>query len=106
MSNSAITGRWSPVTINVTPVNDAPIARDDSYRVVIDTQLEVDVENGLLSNDTDVDNDDNDLTVQVVEDAATGMLDVAPNGSFTYALGAGTVAVRRSAAVEVQAQAE
>ena len=84
-SDGELTSDPASVTINVVPANDAPIARDDVYLVIIDTELEVDFENGppvqtiLMPTNTV-----NELTVQVVEDVATGMLDVAADGSFTY----------------------
>ena len=44
------------VTITVTPVNDAPVAGDDSYSTDEDTPLTV-AAPGVLANDTDVDGD-------------------------------------------------
>ncbi|HCG6971580.1 TPA: tandem-95 repeat protein, partial [Vibrio parahaemolyticus] len=41
------------VTVNVTPVNDAPVAKDDIATIQEDTAVTIDV----LSNDTDVDGD-------------------------------------------------
>ncbi|MFW1545084.1 cadherin-like domain-containing protein, partial [Vibrio parahaemolyticus] len=41
------------VTVNVTPVNDAPVAKDDIATTQEDTAVTIDV----LSNDTDVDGD-------------------------------------------------
>jgi VCBS repeat-containing protein len=47
------TGNVATVTINVTPVNDAPVARSDATNTLEDTSVTIDV----LANDTDVDND-------------------------------------------------
>ena len=44
------------VTITVTPVNDAPVAVDDTLRPTEDTALTV-AAPGVLGNDTDVDGD-------------------------------------------------
>jgi|GEM_PF-4468922 len=44
------------VNINVTPVNDAPVANDDYYTMYEDTTLSVSAP-GILANDTDVEND-------------------------------------------------
>ncbi|HGS5852007.1 TPA: Ig-like domain-containing protein, partial [Vibrio parahaemolyticus] len=43
----------STVEVNVTPVNDAPVAKDDIATTQEDTAVTIDV----LSNDTDVDGD-------------------------------------------------
>ena len=44
------------MTITVTPVNDAPVAVDDSYSTDEDTPLTV-AAPGVLGNDSDVDGD-------------------------------------------------
>lgn len=72
------------VTILVGPnVQDAPIAVDDLYDGTEDEVLVVPVDDGLLANDVDVDVDDV-LTAAVESPPATGTLDLAPDGSFTY----------------------
>ncbi|MBX7448721.1 tandem-95 repeat protein [Mycolicibacterium sp. 3033] len=71
-SNTAI------VTITITPVNDAPVANNDTYTTNEDTAL-----NGnVISNDTDVDG--NTLTATVVTGPTHGTLTLNGNGSFTY----------------------
>ena len=55
-------GEPAAVSITVEPVNDAPVAADDSYTVLEDNQLTVQAA-GVLENDTDVDGDP--LTVLV-----------------------------------------
>ena len=45
------------VTITVNPVNDAPVATNDSYTTNEDTPLTVAAAAGVLANDTDVDGD-------------------------------------------------
>jgi VCBS repeat-containing protein len=69
------------VTIHVTCVNDAPVARDDSYTTDEDTPLVV-AKPGILGNDYDVDGDS--LTAVLVSGPAHGTLALNPDGSFTY----------------------
>lgn len=69
------------VNIDVTPVNDAPLANDDSYNATEDTPLTIDAP-GILVNDSDVDGDA--LTVVSSTDPANGTLTQNADGSFTY----------------------
>ncbi len=69
------------VTIRVSPVNDAPVARDDAFSVNEDGQLTV-AEPGVLGNDLDVEN--NALTVGLVAGPSHGSLALNGNGSFVY----------------------
>jgi VCBS repeat-containing protein len=69
------------VTIHVTCVNDAPVARDDTYTTDEDTPLVVSAP-GVLGNDYDVDGDP--LTSVLVSGPAHGALTLNPDGSFTY----------------------
>lgn len=70
------------VTINVSAVNDAPIALDDHYTVDRDTPLNVGVSTGVQANDGDVDGDT--LTIKVVSGAANGFLLLYGDGAFDY----------------------
>ena len=70
------------VTINVTPVNDPPVATNDAYAVDEGELLEV-VAPGVRANDVDADGDA--LTVSLVEGPQHGTLTLNPNGSFAYA---------------------
>jgi VCBS repeat-containing protein len=70
------------VTITVTPVNDSPIAGNNSYTTAEDTPLVVGVATGVLSNDVDVDGDP--LLVNLVTTVSHGTLVLNANGSFTY----------------------
>jgi len=77
VSNEAV------VTITVDPVNDPPVATDDFYQTDEDISLIVDVTNGVLANDTDVEMDP--LTAVLVStppNSASFTLD--PAGNFTY----------------------
>ncbi|MEO3761722.1 Ig-like domain-containing protein, partial [Mycobacterium sp. B14F4] len=66
------------VTITVTPVNDAPIAADDTATTTEDTPVTIDV----LANDTDPDADT--LTALVISGPTNGTLAPTPDGAFTY----------------------
>ena len=66
------------VTITVNPVNDGPVANDDSANTDEDTSVNIDV----LLNDTDVDGDD--LTVDSFTDPSNGTLVEENDGTFTY----------------------
>ena len=77
-------------TITVTPLNDSPVAGDDFYAVIPKQVLNVDVGQGLLANDSDVDTGDN-ITVDVATVVFTpagapvaSSLTVNADGSFTY----------------------
>jgi VCBS repeat-containing protein len=69
------------VTITVNPVNDTPVAQDDSYTTSEDTTLVIPAL-GILANDTDADGD----TLTAVLDSApsNGSLTLNADGSFTY----------------------
>ena len=70
------------VAITVNPVNDAPVANDDSYSTDEDNTLTVDVAGGVLSNDADVDGDA--LTAVLASDVSNGSLTLNADGSFDY----------------------
>ncbi|MGW0162692.1 tandem-95 repeat protein, partial [Mycobacterium sp. NPDC003323] len=74
-------GVSTPVTVNVTvaAVNDAPVARADSFSTAEDTTLS---SGNLLGNDTDVDGDT--ITVVGNTQPAHGSVTVGSDGSFTY----------------------
>jgi len=69
------------VTINVAPMDDSPVARDDAYTTMENIALTVPAP-GVLSNDTDVDSDL--LSGVLVTEAAHGVVVLDANGSFTY----------------------
>ena len=76
-ADSAVTA----VTITVEPVNDAPVAVEDTFTVNEDETLAVDAP-GVLGNDSDVDGDP--LTAVLVDGPAHGTLTLNPDGSFEY----------------------
>ncbi len=69
------------VVINLTPVNDAPIAIADSYSITSDKTLKIAVA-GVLSNDSDVDN--KQLTATLVGSTYYGTVTLQDDGSFFY----------------------
>ncbi|HAP75680.1 MAG TPA: hypothetical protein DCR14_06310, partial [Acidimicrobiaceae bacterium] len=69
------------VTIEVTPVNDAPVANNDDYTVAQDDTLAVPAP-GILDNDTDPDS--GSLTPTIVDTPSHGLLVPAADGSFVY----------------------
>jgi uncharacterized repeat protein (TIGR01451 family) len=69
------------VEIDVAPLNDAPVALDDSYDTLEDTPLVVPAP-GVLDNDSDVDGDE--LLLSVVTPPVNGELALGGDGSFVY----------------------
>jgi gliding motility-associated-like protein len=85
------------VNITVSPVNDVPVTVNDSNTTLEDQTLTVLVGAGLLSNDTDVDNDPLTVTSYLVTGDATpkavgtdviitgkGTIKINANGSYTF----------------------
>jgi len=78
------TANSSPATVTITvdPVNDAPVAVDDSYTTEEDTALVIPA-SGVLGNDTDVDSVS--LTaVQVSPPSHAASFSLNADGSFSY----------------------
>jgi VCBS repeat-containing protein len=69
------------VDVKVNAVNDAPVAKEESYSTDEDNTLSVDAP-GVLENDTDVDNAN--LTAVQISGPAHGTLTLNDNGSFEY----------------------
>ncbi|RUZ16936.1 tandem-95 repeat protein, partial [Mesorhizobium sp. M7A.F.Ca.CA.001.04.1.1] len=67
------------VALTITPVNDVPVAADDTASVAEDGTIVVPV----LGNDSDVDGDT--LTPVLIAGPTNGTLTLNPDGSFTYA---------------------
>src|SRR6185369_15812284 len=70
------------VTLTVQPVNDAPVAANDSYTVNEDQVLTVAVGQGVLFNDTDIDGDN--LAAVPVVNPTHRTLTLHADGSFVY----------------------
>lgn len=69
------------VTINVQPVNDAPIAVEDLFGTPENTILSVPAP-GILANDSDVDNPT--LSIVLVTNPSHGQLSPVSDGGFSY----------------------
>ncbi|MCF6386576.1 Ig-like domain-containing protein [Mycobacterium sp. MBM] len=72
------TSNTATVSITVNPVNDTPVAEDDSFTFDEDNSLSASV----LSNDSDTDGDT--LTTTLVDGPAHGTLTLNTDGTFTY----------------------
>jgi hypothetical protein len=66
--------------------NEVPVAMDDQYSVVVDTDLNVNAP-GVLGNDSDPDGDT--LSIRLVTGVTNGSLTLNQNGSFLYKPNAG-----------------
>jgi cellulose biosynthesis protein BcsQ len=66
------------ILISVTPVNDAPVAKDDKATTEEDTPVTIDV----LANDIELDNEL--LTISGVTEGAGGSVKINPDGTLTY----------------------
>ncbi|MCI2230491.1 Ig-like domain-containing protein, partial [Polaribacter sp. MSW13] len=84
----------STLTLSVNTVNDAPVAVDDTNSVNEDTVLTVNVANGILNNDSDVDGDVINVTGFVVQGSSylageiasliEGTLQIESDGSYVF----------------------
>uniref|UniRef100_UPI0032B2BEDE Ig-like domain-containing protein n=1 Tax=uncultured Mycolicibacterium sp. TaxID=2320817 RepID=UPI0032B2BEDE len=77
-TDGTATSAVSTVSIAVDPVNDTPVATNDSVTTNEDTQLT----GNVLTNDTDADG--NTLTATLVTGPTRGTLTLNSDGSFTY----------------------
>ncbi len=71
-----------PITVNVYGVNDLPVANTDSYTVVFGEARVIEVYEGVLFNDVDLDGDS--LTIILTQAPKHGTLTITPDGAFTY----------------------
>ncbi len=69
-------------TIDVRPVNDAPVAITDRYTVLQGLPLEAGTSAGVLANDFDV--EDQALSAEAASAPAHGALELNADGSFSY----------------------
>lgn len=63
-------------------LNEAPVANADSYTAAPGETLSVNASNGVLTNDTDL--EDANLTAALVDQASNGTVNLSADGSFTY----------------------
>ena len=69
------------VILNVLPVNDPPIARNDTFSINEDSILSG---VNVLDNDQDLDNLKSSLRVRIVQEPAQGIFTLNLNGALTY----------------------
>jgi VCBS repeat-containing protein len=81
-SDGITTSNVSTVVVNVTAVNDPPVAAADTYSTAKGVKLTVAAAAGVLKNDTDPDS--KNLTAKLVSRPSNGTLTLNSNGSFTY----------------------
>ena len=84
IKNSAGLNAQAFVTITINPTADIPVALDDNYQVQEDIQLIVEASNGLLINDTNIDNSSLRVNTTPVSAPQNGSLTLADDGSFSY----------------------
>lgn len=72
----------APATVTISVTNAVPVATADSYSITAGEVLTVDAATGVLANDSDAEGDP--LTATLATDVSNGMLDLDPDGSFTY----------------------
>ncbi len=63
-------------------MNDPPRTKDDRYEIIIGQRLEINATEGVLGNDIDIENES--LSASLVSDVSSGLLNLSPDGSFTY----------------------
>jgi VCBS repeat-containing protein len=78
------------VTVTVTPVNDAPVARADSYAGDPGVPLMIGASQGVLANDTDADGG-TVLTAKLGTPPVGGTVTLNADGSFTFSAPVGGV---------------
>ena len=70
------------VQLDILAVNDPPSALPDHYFVLPDSTLNVPITRGLLTNDTDI--EEQPLTTTLVNGASHGQVELLADGSFRY----------------------
>lgn len=68
------------ITIQINPVNDSPIAADDTNELPINGSLT----GGLQTNVTDIDSPINAMTYSLIEPVSNGNILLEPNGTYSY----------------------
>jgi VCBS repeat-containing protein len=70
------------VTVNISGLNDPPMAVDDSYTMTEDGTLEVSTIDGVLANDSDSEGDP--IASRIEQQPANGTLSLSTDGAFSY----------------------
>ena len=81
-SDGQLESNLATVTITIASINDAPTAAANDYSVAEDGKLNVSVAQGVLANDSDVEN--NALVASLVSPPSRGTLTLNADGSFVY----------------------
>ena len=81
VDDGSLTSAVATVSLTVTPVNDAPVASDDTYTFGNGAALDIPAP-GVLTNDSDPEGDS--LTAVLVSGPVQGVLNLTPAGGFTY----------------------
>lgn len=84
--DGSVVSNEATVNITVVGVNDAPVAVNDTFTVLEDTQLNVNATASILLNDTDAEETDvfSALTAVRISGPTNGTLNLNSNGTFTY----------------------
>jgi len=83
-------------TFLVTVTNAGPLAVDDAYPAIGNTQMTVAPVDGVLANDTDGDSDPLGVTAGTIATSMGGSVDLAADGSFVYTPPVGVAGVADS----------
>lgn len=81
-TNTSSQTATATVTITVNQLNNSPVAVADSYSLNQNGQLTTTTTNGVLSNDSDTDNQT--LTAYLIDQALNGAVSLNSDGTFTY----------------------
>jgi len=81
-SDGSLTSGIATVTITITPVNDSPVAANDTYSTNQNVPLTISAP-GVLTNDVDPDGGTT-LTALLIGTPVNGTVTLNANGSFTY----------------------
>ena len=72
-------------TLHVTPVNDAPVVRNDAINFVEDTVAVINISSQMMNNDTDIDNTQAQLIFDgIISTTTDGLLVDNGDGTLTY----------------------
>ncbi len=80
-NDGKVNSDYATVSITVNPINDSPVAVNDTYSTTENTPLHV-AAPGVLTNDSDV--DDSPITASTVSSPSHGSLTLDADGSFEY----------------------
>jgi len=84
-ANNGQNSNLATVELTIEPVNDAPVAANDSYETPGDTPLvRTNPSDGVLANDTDVENSELSVVLSQITGPSNGTLDMNANGGFVY----------------------